>query len=99
MVIGMKKYLAFDYGASSGRSILGLFDGNKLTLEETHRFNSDPVMINGTFTWDFLRLFFEMKRGLQKTFANYRDISGIGVDTWGVDFGLVDTNGELLGNP
>ena len=39
---------------------------NKLTLEETHRFNSDPVMINGTFTWDFLRLFFEMKKGLQK---------------------------------
>ena len=95
----MKKYLAFDYGASSGRSILGLFDGDKLRLEETHRFNSDPVMINGTFTWDFLRLFFEMKRGLQKTFGNHRDISSVGVDTWGVDFGLLGRNGELLGNP
>ncbi len=95
----MKKYLAFDYGASSGRSILGLFDGNKLTLEETHRFNSDPVMLNGTFTWDFLRLVFEMKKGLQKTYTQHKDIAGVGVDTWGVDFGLLDKNGVLLGNP
>ena len=95
----VKKYLAFDYGASSGRSILGLFDGEKLTLEETHRFGSDPVMINGTFTWDFLRLFFEMKQGLRKSFALHGDIDSVGVDTWGVDFGLLGKNGELLGNP
>ena len=69
----MKKYLAFDYGASSGRSILGLFDGNKLTLEETHRFNSDPVMLNGTFTWDFLRLvfYFDLKDIFQIMFLIY----------------------------
>lgn len=95
----MKKYLAFDYGASSGRSIIGLFDGDKLAIEETHRFNSDPVMLDGTFTWDFLRLFFEMKQGLIKTFAAHKDIAGIGVDTWGVDFGLLTKEGTLIGNP
>lgn len=94
------KILAFDYGASSGRSIIGDFDGNKLTLTETHRFNSDPVMLNNTFTWDFLRLFFEMKKGITNTInAGYKDIASIGVDTWGVDFGLLGKNGQLLGNP
>lgn len=94
------KILAFDYGASSGRSILGDFDGNKLTLTETHRFNSDPVMLNNTFTWDFLRLFFEMKKGITNTVnAGFKDIASIGVDTWGVDFGLLGKNGQLLGNP
>ena len=53
------KLLAFDYGASSGRAILGEFDGSRLTLSELHRFSSDPVMMNGTFTWDFPRLFFD----------------------------------------
>lgn len=95
----MKKYLAFDYGASSGRSIVATFDGKKIELIETHRFNSDPVMLNGTFTWDFLRLFFEMKKGFQKTFVEHKDISSVGVDTWGVDFGLIGKNGELLANP
>jgi len=96
----MKEILAFDYGASSGRAILGLFDGNKLSLEETHRFSSDPVMMNGTFTWDFLRLFFEMKKGILKTYnAGHKNIASMGVDTWGVDFGLIDKTGSLLGNP
>ena len=95
----MKKYLAFDYGASSGRSIVASFDGKKIELTETHRFNNDPVMINGTFTWDFLRLFYEMKKGFQKTFAEHKDLTSVGVDTWGVDFGLIGKNGELLSNP
>lgn len=94
------KILAFDYGASSGRAILGEFDGSKLTLKETHRFSNDPVLLNGTFTWDFLRLFHEMKQGIIKSaLADGKDISSIGVDTWGVDFGLLTKNGELLGNP
>ena len=92
--------LAFDYGASSGRAILGKFDGEKLSLEEMHRFSSDPVMMRNTFTWDFLRLFHEMKTGILKTYnAGYKEIAGIGVDTWGVDFGLLSKNGDLLGNP
>lgn len=94
------KILAFDYGASSGRAILGEFDGSKLTLSELHRFSSDPVMMNGTFTWDFPRLFFELKKGILKAYnAGHRDIAGIGIDTWGVDFGLLSKSGELLGNP
>lgn len=94
------KVLAFDYGASSGRAILGEFDGKKITLTELHRFNSDPVMMNETFTWDFLRLFFELKQGIVKTYnAGHKDIASIGIDTWGVDFGLLSKEGELLGNP
>ncbi len=94
------KLLAFDYGASSGRAILGEFDGSKLSLSELHRYSSDPVMMNGTFTWDFPRLFFEMKRGILKACnSGHKDLAGIGIDTWGVDFGLLSKNGELLGNP
>ena len=94
------KLLAFDYGASSGRGILGTYDGKKLSLNEIHRFSSDPVMLNGTFYWDVLRLFHEMKKGILKCSHDGHDnISGIGVDTWGVDFGLIGASGELLGNP
>jgi rhamnulokinase len=96
----MTKLLAFDYGASSGRGILGNFNGDKLDLTEIHRFSSDPVMINGSFHWDILRLFHEMKQGIHKCNKNgEKDIAGIGVDTWGVDFGLLGSSGELLGNP
>lgn len=96
----MLKLLAFDYGASSGRGILGSFDGEKLQLEEVHRFSNDPVTINGTFYWDVLRLFHEMKQGIIKCVkSGNSNISGIGVDTWGVDFGLLGSSGELLGNP
>ena len=51
------KALAFDFGASSGRAILGIYDGKELKMEEIHRFSNDPVTVNGTFYWDVLRLF------------------------------------------
>ena len=94
------KFLAFDFGASSGRAMLATFDGEKLTLEEKHRFSNDPVNINGDLHWDVLRLFFEIKQGILKC-ANSgdRDIDCIGIDTWGVDYGLLDKNDKLLGNP
>lgn len=96
----MLKLLAFDYGAGSGRAIMGKFDGEKLTLSEAHRFANDPVTVNGNTYWDVLRLFHEMKQGIGKCVQNGdADLSGIGVDTWGVDFGLLDSNGDLLGNP
>ena len=96
----MLKLLAFDYGASSGRAIIGFYDGSKMELNEVHRFSNDPIMVNGSLYWNVLGLFHEMKRGMQKCVKNgNRDISGIGVDTWGVDFGLLDANGDLLGNP
>jgi len=96
----MLKLLAFDYGASSGRAILGKYDGERLLLEEIHRFANDPVMVSSTFHWDILRLFHEMKQGIAKcNMAGNSDFSSIGVDTWGVDFGLLGQSGELLGNP
>ncbi len=93
-----KKVLAIDFGASSGRAIIGTFDGNKITLEEVHRFSNDPVTVNGTVYWDVLRLFHEIKQSLTKAEAA-GGFDSIGIDTWGVDFGLIDKDGRLLENP
>lgn len=94
------KFLAFDFGASSGRAMLATFDGEKIVLEEKHRFSNDPVNINGCLHWDILRLFFEIKQGILKCVnSGDRDIDCIGIDTWGVDYGLLDENDKLLGNP
>ncbi|MBR5515831.1 MAG: rhamnulokinase [Clostridia bacterium] len=94
------KMLAIDLGASSGRGIVGRFDGSKLTLEENHRFSNDPVIAGGTFYWDILRIFFEIKNSIRKcALSADKDIASIGIDTWGVDFGLIDKQGKMLGNP
>lgn len=94
------KMLAVDLGASSGRTIVGSFDGKKLTLSENHRFSNDPVMLNGGFTWDTLRIIHEIKAALNKCATGEdRDIRTIGIDTWGVDYGFVDKNGKLMANP
>ncbi|MFA6663954.1 MAG: rhamnulokinase family protein [Lachnospiraceae bacterium] len=93
-----KNVLAFDYGASSGRAIKGIYDGNKITLKEIHRFSNDPVTINGTMYWDTLRLFHELKQGLVKAKLD-GGFDSLGIDTWGVDFGLIDKCGSLVGNP
>ena len=96
----MLNLLAFDYGASSGRAIVGLYDGHMIKLEEHHRFANEPVMINGSLNWDILRLYHEMKQGISKSKkAGYSTIASMGIDTWGVDFGLLDASGKLLGNP
>jgi hypothetical protein len=60
------KMLAIDLGASSGRGIVGSFDGEKLTLEENHRFPNEPVIVAGTFSWDILRIFHEIKNSIRK---------------------------------
>lgn len=92
--------LAIDLGASSGRGIVGSYDGDKLTLEENHRFPSDPLTVAGTFSWDILRIFYEIKQSLGKcALSSDRDIATIGIDTWGVDYGLLDKHGKLLKNP
>lgn len=94
------KYLAIDLGASSGRGIVGTFDGKKITLAENHRFPNEPVMAAGQYTWDILRIYHEIKNAIRKcALGDDRDIVSIGIDTWGVDFGLIDKNGHLLGNP
>lgn len=94
----MKKVLAFDIGASSGRAILGTFDGNTIQTKEIHRFLNEPVIVNGTMYWDVLRLFHELKQGLIKA-KQEGTVDSIGIDTWGVDFGLIDKKGYLLENP
>ena len=93
-------FLAFDLGAESGRAMLGRFDGERLSLEEVHRFPNGPVRVFDSLHWDVLRLFDEMKKGLA---AGARSACGtlasIGVDTWGVDYGLLGRDGALLENP
>lgn len=94
------KMLAIDLGASSGRGIIGKFDGEKFTLEENHRFASEPVTVAGSFNWDILRIFHEIKLAINKcALSDDRDIATIGIDTWGVDYGLLDKKGKLLTNP
>jgi rhamnulokinase len=92
-------YLALDLGAESGRGMLGRFDGERLGLEEMHRFPNGPVRMLDTLYWDLPRLFDEMKTAIGKSAAVKGSLDGIGVDTWGVDFGLVGRNDTLLGNP
>ena len=96
----MSKLLAFDLGAESGRAIVGNFDGQHLTLEELHRFANGPVAVFDRLYWDPLRLFAEMQQGLA-LFAREHggDLAAIGVDTWGVDYALLDTDDALRDNP
>jgi rhamnulokinase len=93
-------FLAVDLGASSGRVVLGAWDGVRFALEELHRFPNDPVQLPGGLHWDVLRLWSELKLGLSAYAARFGGAPvGIGVDTWGVDFALLDRAGALLGNP
>src|SRR5215471_12594384 len=94
-----KKLLAFDLGAESGRGVLGLFDGQSLSLEVVHRFANGPVRTLDTLHWDVLHLYAEMLTALRKCAAEHRNVDGLGVDTWGVDFALLGRGGTLLGNP
>ena len=94
----MKKVLAFDFGASSGRAIIGSLEDGKITLKEVHRFTNDPVKLGDTLYWDVLRLFHEIKQGIVKA-KIAGGFDSIGIDTWGVDFGLIDKEGRLLENP
>src|SRR5947199_1987365 len=92
-------YLALDLGAESGRGLLGRFDGEKLTLDELHRFPNGPVRMLDTLHWDAPRLFDEMKAALRKAVAAGASLDAVGIDTWGVDFGLIGRGDTLLGNP
>lgn len=93
------KVLAFDFGASSGRAIVYALENGKLTGEEVHRFNNDPVTVGKDFYWDLLRLFHEIKAGIVNCKKAGHEISAIGIDTWGVDYGLLDANDCILSNP
>lgn len=90
-----KQVLAFDFGASGGRAILGTLGDGRIHMEEVYRFSNDPVTIGGTMYWDTLRQFFEIKQGIIKA-KQKGGFDSIGIDTWGVDFGLLDEHGVLL---
>ncbi|MBQ9735550.1 MAG: rhamnulokinase [Clostridia bacterium] len=93
-----KKVLAFDFGASSGRAMIGEYDGKLINVTEIHRFSNDTIVTGGRMYWDVLRLLFEIKTAINKAVKEY-EIDAIGIDTWGVDFGLLNEHGELLANP
>jgi rhamnulokinase/L-fuculokinase len=79
--------------------MLGRWDGARLELEELHRFANEPVCLGGTLHWDILRLLHEIKQGLRAAARLGVEIHSIGIDTWGVDFGLLDGQGRLMENP
>ena len=96
----MRNLLAFDLGASNGRAILGQFDGEKITMTELHRFENNYVEMNGVFYWDTPYLYNQLKKGLMAfKQGGYGDLDSFGIDTWGVDYGLLDKNGHLAGVP
>ena len=92
-------FLAVDLGAGSGRIIAGLMLGGRLSLEEVYRFKNEPVEKNGNLYWDFEGLWAGVIEGLRLSVVRYgaENISSIGVDTWGVDYGFIDKSGQLLG--
>lgn len=98
--MAQKVFLAVDLGASGGRHVAGLFDGKRLELAEVYRFENGPIAAAGNLYWDLLRLWSEMTSGLRAAGQKYTgQIASVGVDAWGVDFGLLGRNDELLGNP
>jgi len=90
-------FLAFDLGASSGRALLGSIDDNHLDIIELHRFLNDPVQLPSGLHWNILGLWTEIKKGLSAA-ASFHPVS-MGLDAWGVDFGLLDRDDVLIGNP
>ena len=94
------RYIAFDLGAESSRAIVGAFTQDRLEIEELHRFPSRNIVVRGTRQWDILYFYGEMLEALRRYSAKYgHDLAGIGVDTWGVDFGVLGASGQLLANP
>jgi rhamnulokinase len=100
MARGTQVFLAVDLGASSGRVVAGEFSGKRLALEEVSRFENGGVLANDRLYWDLLNQWNHVKDGLRSACVKYGErIVSVGVDTWGVDFGLLGARDELLGNP
>ena len=92
-------FLAVDLGAESGRVFLGSFDGERVHLQEIHRFPNVPVRVADGLHWDVLRIVHEVKEGLARAARESGNPASVGVDTWGVDFALLDRDGALVSNP
>ena len=96
----IRNFIAFDLGASNGRAILGRFDGQRITMHELHRFENNYIEMNGVYYWDTPYLYNQLKQGLLAfKQGSYGDLDSFGIDTWGVDYGLLDKNGHLAGIP
>ena len=95
----MRTFVAIDLGAQSGRASVGRFDGERLSVTEVHRFPNVPVRTRGTLSWDVLRLYQDVLDGLRAAAREAGSVDSIAVDSWGVDFALVDARGRLLQNP
>ena len=95
-----KTYLGFDLGASSGRAVLGFIDKKKLKTDEIHRFPNEHICLGGSLYWNFIALWKNFREALKICDRNgYNKLEGIGIDTWGVDFGLIGSDGKLVGRP
>ena len=96
----IRNMIAFDLGASNGRAILGRFDGEKITMQELHRFENNYIEMNGVYYWDTPYLYNQLKQGLLAfKQGGFGELDSFGIDTWGVDYGLLDKNGHLAGIP
>jgi len=100
MTAKTQHYVAVDLGAESGRVVVGIFDGAKLSLHEVHRFPTGPAHLLDSMRWDMLGFWRQIELGLSAVCSSYtRSPAAVGIDTWGVDFALLDRDGELIANP
>ena len=97
--MGTKHYIACDLGAESGRVILGCLTDGRLSLEEVHRFPTGASIIQGSLRWNLLRIFEELKRGLSEVAARGLPVAGVSVDSWGVDYVLLNDRQPMLAIP
>lgn len=93
------KYLSIDIGASSGRAIVIIVDKDKIQIDEVYRFLNETLSIDDKLYWNFDQLISEVKKGISKSYEKHPDVKSIGIDTWGVDYGLIDRAGNLIGQP
>jgi rhamnulokinase len=93
------KFLAFDIGASSGRAIIGHLNDNIISLKEIYRFYNGMTLIHGRYHWDIFRIFEDIKKGMKEAVDQNEIPASIGIDTWGVDYGLLDEAGHILELP
>jgi len=92
------RYAALDFGAESGRTIVGRFDGDQLSIEPVHRYANTPVRMGGVLYWDFPRQLGDILAGMRRAAAG-GPVASVAVDTWGVDYGFIDARGRLMANP
>jgi rhamnulokinase len=100
MAVSIQRFLAFDLGAESGRAVLGTLEDERIRLEEIHRFRTEGLTMLGTRQWDLARIYEEIIAGIAACVRKHGpELDGIGIDTWGVDFGLIARDGSVIGNP